>query len=94
MLSIILINNAKGCLAQSVRLPGGTPQVLSSTPHGNEFQAKFKKIPSSVPITKALVGGTGPILTWATESHRVMVGAGVRGFSRPGEKVLLLICKL
>ena len=35
--------------------------------------------------------GTGPILTWATESHRVRVGAGVRGFSRPDEKVLLLI---
>ena len=54
MLSIILINNAKGCLAQSVRLPGGTPQVLSSTPHGSKFQAEVKKIPSPVTCAKAL----------------------------------------
>ena len=32
------------------------PQVLSSTPRGSEFQAEVKKIPSSVPITKALGG--------------------------------------
>ena len=47
---------AKGRLAQTVRWPSGTPQVLGSTPRGSEFQAEVKKIPSSVPITKALGG--------------------------------------
>ena len=47
---------AKGPLVQLVERPSGTPQVLGSTPRGSEFQAEVKKIPSSVPITKALGG--------------------------------------
>ena len=42
-------------LAQLVSHSGGTPQVLSSTPCGSEFQAKGKKIPSLAPCAKALV---------------------------------------
>ena len=42
-------------LAQLVSHSGDTPQVLSSTPRGSEFQAEGKKIPSLVPCAKALV---------------------------------------
>jgi len=42
-------------LAQLVSHSGGTPQVLSSTPRGSEFQAEGKKIPSLTPCAKALV---------------------------------------
>ena len=42
-------------LAQLVSHFGGTPQVLSSTPRGSEFQAEGKKIPSLAPCAKALV---------------------------------------
>jgi len=42
-------------LAQLVSHSGGTPQVLSSTPRGSEFQAEGKKIPSLAPCAKALV---------------------------------------
>ena len=42
-------------LAQLVSHSGGTPQVMSSTPRGSEFQAEGKKIPSLAPCAKALV---------------------------------------
>ena len=37
-------------LAQLVSHSGGTPQVLSSTPRGSEFQPEGKKIPSLAPV--------------------------------------------
>ena len=42
-------------LAQLVSHSGGTPQVLSSTSRGSEFQIEGKKIPSLAPCVKALV---------------------------------------
>ena len=42
-------------LAQLVSHSGGTPQVLSSTPRGSEFQTEGKKIPLLAPCAKALV---------------------------------------
>ena len=51
----ILLKNGQRMLAQLVRHSGGTPQVLSSTSHGSEFQAEGKKIPSLAPCAKALV---------------------------------------
>ena len=38
-------------LAQLVSHSGGTPQVLSSTPCGSEFQPEGKKIPSLAPVS-------------------------------------------
>ena len=91
LLAIVISNDlpAKGCLAQTVRFPGGTPQVLSSTPRGSEFQAEVKKIPSSVPITNAL-GGHRPNSHLGGGKPPCKGGAGVRGFSWPGEKVFFL----
>ena len=43
-------------LAQLVSHFGGTPQVLSSTPRGSEFQVEVKKIPSPAPCPKHVYG--------------------------------------
>ena len=45
----------KGLYLRWLEEPSGTPQVLSSTPRGSEFQAEVKKIPSLALCAKALV---------------------------------------
>ena len=77
---------AKGRLVQAVRWPGGTPQVLSSTPRGSEFQAEVKKIPSPTPRCQSAVR---PRLG----SHRVTVPLrqdGGGGFLDLCEKIFFL----
>ena len=61
-------------LAQLVSHSGGTPQVLSSTPRGSEFQAESKKIHSLAPCAVSQCQGR----------------ARVRGFSQSGKPMLLL----
>ena len=86
-------------LAQLVSHSGGTPQVLSSTPRGSEFQAEGKKIPSLAPCAKALVvrrprSAWGPLHGPGTVPRgyvsQCQGGARVRGFSRSGKPRLLL----
>jgi len=87
-------------LAQTVSHSGGTPQVLSSTPRGSEFQAEVKKIPSLALCAKALVVSRPQVglrtLTWPRQVvprgyvSQCQGGARVRGFSRSGKPSLLL----
>jgi hypothetical protein len=58
-----------------------TPQVLSSTPRGNEFQTVVKKFPSFVPRQST---GLRPGPSRFSDGLCMGGGrAGVRGFSRP-----------
>src|SRR6185437_6047501 len=45
----------KGLYLRWLEEPSGTPQVLSSTPRGSEFQAEVKKNPLAGPGANALV---------------------------------------
>jgi len=71
----------KGRLAQTVRWPSGTPQVLGSTPRGSGFQAEVKKIPSPVPMCQSAVEGSGPVLTGLRHLLRQDGGGGSGVFS-------------
>ena len=87
-------------LAQLVSHSGGTPQVLSSTPRGSEFQAEGKKIPSLALCAKALVVSRAQVglrtLTWPRQVvprgyvSQCQGGVRVREFSRSGNPRLLL----
>ena len=63
---------------------GGTPQVLSSTPRGSEFQAGVKKNPLVCPTANAQVKKAWP------SSHKAMVP--VSGWGR-GSGVFLGLCE-
>ena len=83
---------AKGCLAQSVRLLGGTPQVLSSTPRGSEFQAGGKKNPLACPH-KPKRRTAQPGSHRATDSAASGWGRGFGSFLDLCEKIILLLIK-
>ena len=59
-------------LAQLVSHSGGTPQVLSSTPCGSEFQAEGKKNPLAGPVCQSTDCETAQVglttLTWPKRS--------------------------
>ena len=80
---------AKGRLVQAVRWPGGTPQVLSSTPRGSEFLAEVKKIPSSVPMCQSAVMAR-PGSHRATDTAVLGWGRGFGGFLDLCEKTFFL----
>jgi len=85
-------------LAQLVSHSGGTPQVLSSTPRGSEFQPEGKKIPSLAPVPMHWCGRPrsawgplhGPGRVPMGYGPQCQGGARVRGFSRSGKPRLLL----
>src|SRR6185295_18586056 len=87
-------------LAQLVSHSGGTSQVLSSTPHGSEFQAEGKKNPLAGPVCQSTGCETTQVglrtLTWPRQVvprgyvSQCQGGARVRGFSRSGKPRLLL----
>ena len=90
----------KGLYLRWLEEPGGTPQVLGSTPRGSEFQAEVKKIPSLALCAKALVVIRPQVglktLTWPRQVvprgyvSQCQGGARVRGFSRSEKPRLLL----
>ena len=87
-------------LAQLVSHSGGTPQVLSSTPCGSEFQAEGKKKTLAGPVCQSTGCETTQVglrtLTWPRQVvprgyvSQCQGGARVRGFSRSGKPSLLL----
>ena len=61
-------------LAQLVSHSGGTPQVLSSTPRGSEFQTEGKKNPLAGPVCQSTSCETAQVglrtLTWPRHSSQ------------------------